>query len=144
MATPDLRLIDRCVEACTAAHQHLLAVADRLTDADLRAPSTLPGWTRGHVLNHLRRNADGFALMCGAAGRGEIGLQYPGGVDERNSGIEDGAADPAGTLVANLRASIYSLEALWFRGDATMWTGSGIIATGAAVPIADVPFRRLR
>ena len=144
MGTPDLRLIDRCVEACTAAHQRLLAVSDGLTDADLRAPSLLPGWSRGHVLNHLRRNADGFSLMCEAAGRGEEGLQYPGGMDERNRGIEDGAGDPATTLVANVRASVYALETLWVRGDATMWTGHGIVATGASVPIADVPYRRLR
>lgn len=144
MGTPDLRLIDRCVEACTAAHQRLLAVSDGLTDADLRAPSLLPGWSRGHVLNHLRRNADGFSLMCEAAGRGEEGLQYPGGMDERNRGIEDGAGDPATTVVANVRASVYALETLWFRGDATMWTGHGIVATGASVPIADVPYRRLR
>ena len=144
MDTPDLRLIDRCVEACTAAHQRVLEIADGLTDGQLREPSRLPGWTRGHVLNHLRRNADGFALICDAAQRGEVGMQYPGGLAEREQGIEDGAHDPASTLVANLRSSIYVLEANWFRGDGTMWTGSGVLGTGATVPVSDVPYRRLR
>jgi maleylpyruvate isomerase len=29
-------------------------------EADVRAPSLLPGWTRGHVLSHIARNADGI------------------------------------------------------------------------------------
>ena len=144
MTTPDLRAIDRCVEACTAAHQRLLAMADGLSDAELHAPSTLPGWSRGHVLNHLRRNAIGFIGMCTAAQAGEVGMQYPGGAQERTDGIEDGASDPADVLVANLRESIYALEAAWFRGDGTMWMGSGVVAGGATIPIHEIPFRRLR
>nr|WP_254126579.1 maleylpyruvate isomerase N-terminal domain-containing protein [Amycolatopsis sp. CA-230715] len=31
----------------------------RLGDADVRAPSALPGWSRAHVLAHLARHADG-------------------------------------------------------------------------------------
>ncbi|WP_433476112.1 maleylpyruvate isomerase family mycothiol-dependent enzyme [Spirillospora sp. CA-142024] len=42
-----------------AATRSLLATAARLDDADARAPSLLPGWTRGHVLTHVARNADG-------------------------------------------------------------------------------------
>jgi maleylpyruvate isomerase len=144
VSTPDLRAIDRCVEACTAAHQKLLEIADGLTDAELRAPSLLPGWSRGHVLNHLRRNAIGFTGMCAAAQAGEVGMQYPGGAEERSAGIEDGADDPAATLVGNLRESIYALEAAWFRGDGTMWMGSGVVAGGATINIHDIPFRRLR
>ena len=147
MEAPDPRVIDRTVEACTAAHQRLLEFADGLTDDDMRAPSLLPGWTRGHVLNHLRRNADSFAHLCRAAEAGEVAEQYPGGPDQmtvRNAGVEDGAHDPAATVVANLRASIYGLEAVWFRGAAQMWTGTGLMASGATLPVAEFPFRRLR
>ena len=38
----------------------LLATAGALTGAQVAGPSRLPGWTRGHVLTHLARNADGF------------------------------------------------------------------------------------
>ena len=144
MTTPDLRMIDRCVETCAEAHQRLLATADGLSDDDMRAPSRLPGWTRGHVLNHLRRNAVGFTGMCEAAMAGEQGLQYPGGMEQRDREIEEGAADPAATLVAGLRAAIYALEAAWFRGDGTMWTGSGVVASGAVIPVSEIPFRRMR
>jgi len=49
----------------TAALLHGI-VAERWTDADVRAPSLLPGWTRGHVLSHIARNADGITrtLTC--------------------------------------------------------------------------------
>ena len=144
MSEPDLRMIDRCVETCAEAHQKLLSIADGLSDSDLRGPSALPGWTRGHVLNHLRRNAVAFAGMCTAAMAGEQGMQYPGGMEQRNREIEEGASDPAAVLVANLRTAIYELEAVWFRGDGPMWTGSGVIASGAVIPISDVPFRRMR
>lgn len=137
-------MIDRCVETCAEAHQKLLAISDGLSDAELRAPSKLPGWTRGHLLNHLRRNAVAFTGMCAAAMAGEQGTQYPGGMEQRNREIEDGAADPASVLVANLRTAIYELEAAWFRGDGTMWTGSGALASGAVVPMSEVPFRRMR
>ncbi|MEQ4717300.1 maleylpyruvate isomerase N-terminal domain-containing protein [Nonomuraea sp. B19D2] len=38
----------------TSATGQLPATAASLSDADLAAPSLLPGWTRGHVLAHLR------------------------------------------------------------------------------------------
>ncbi|MFG1700137.1 maleylpyruvate isomerase N-terminal domain-containing protein [Nonomuraea sp. NPDC049309] len=41
----------------TAATDRLLATAASLSDADLAAPSLLPGWTRGHVLAHVAQNA---------------------------------------------------------------------------------------
>src|SRR4029453_13661966 len=41
------------------APARLLAPAAALDDAALSGRSLLPGWTRGHVLTHLARNADG-------------------------------------------------------------------------------------
>jgi maleylpyruvate isomerase len=37
----------------------LAATAAALTDGQAREASLLPGWSRGHVLTHLARNADG-------------------------------------------------------------------------------------
>lgn len=39
---------------------HLLADLATLADADVAAPSALPGWTRGHVLAHIEGNARGL------------------------------------------------------------------------------------
>src|ERR1022692_5071277 len=46
-----------------AATDRLLAAADLLTDPGVREPSLLPGWTRGHVLSHPARNADGLGNL---------------------------------------------------------------------------------
>jgi len=49
------------------ATQRLLGTARLLTDPDLREPSLLPGWTRGHVLAHVAGSADAMrSLLAGA------------------------------------------------------------------------------
>ncbi|MGI8680546.1 MAG: maleylpyruvate isomerase N-terminal domain-containing protein [Mycobacteriales bacterium] len=46
-------------EGCTAAHRDLESLADEVTDDVSARTSLLPGWTVGHLLTHLARNADG-------------------------------------------------------------------------------------
>ncbi|MGA1259823.1 MAG: maleylpyruvate isomerase N-terminal domain-containing protein, partial [Ilumatobacteraceae bacterium] len=65
------RALDAQVAGCAASHQRLLAAISQLTDDDCRTPSPLSGWTRGHVLNHLARNADSHSRMFEAATRGD-------------------------------------------------------------------------
>jgi maleylpyruvate isomerase len=139
----DVRELDRAVTGCAGAHQRLLAGLAELTDDDARRPSLLPGWTVGHVLTHLARNADGNVRMLDAANRGEVVAMYEGGMDGRAADIEAGAGRPAATLVADVRATIYRLEQQWAAMTAAGWEGEGIGATGR-VPIAEVPFRRWR
>ena len=52
----DPRWIPASARSATA---DLAGAIGGLSDADVRAPSPLPGWTRGHVLTHLARNAEG-------------------------------------------------------------------------------------
>ena len=73
------------------ATSRLVRTADAVTDDEAAAPSLLPDWSRGHVLTHIARNADGLTLMVEAANRGEVGSQYPGGLAQRNADIEAGA-----------------------------------------------------
>ena len=97
--------LERDIAGALAAHRRLDADLAELTDADVRAPSLLPGWTRGHVLAHLARNADSHERMLLAAARGEVAAQYPGGRDQRAGAIEAGAGRPAAALVADVRAT---------------------------------------
>ena len=48
------------LDRLAASTERLLASAAALSDAQLREPSPLPGWSRGHVLSHIARNADGL------------------------------------------------------------------------------------
>ena len=83
----------------------LLATADALTDAQAAAPSRLPGWTRGHVLTHLARNADGFRNLVGWAATGDRDPDVPQSKRPGTAAIEAGAGRPAAELAADLRAS---------------------------------------
>ena len=82
----------------------LLATADALTDAEAAAGSRLPGWTRGHVLTHLARNADGFRNLLAWARTGTETPMYPSEAD-RDRAIEAGAGRSAADLAADVRAS---------------------------------------
>ena len=49
------------IEGCRVAHDLLRSVVADLGDAEVRRASKLPGWSVGHVLTHLARNAES---MC--------------------------------------------------------------------------------
>jgi maleylpyruvate isomerase len=83
----------------------LLTSASALSAEDVRAPSLLPGWTRGHVLTHLARSADSRTRLLTAARTGEDLPQYADD-EQREREIEDGAGRPAAELVEDLRTSM--------------------------------------
>ena len=135
-----------------AAAAHVPAVAqDRmppiptasLTDAQAAQPSLLPGWSIGHVLTHLARNADSHVGMLQAANEGRAAAQYPGGLEQRNADIEAGQGRPAAALVADVIESNGRLEAAWSAMTADGWRGEGLSVFGP-VAVADLPFRRWR
>ncbi len=140
----DPRQIDADVAGCAAAHQRLLAALDELTDEQAHRPSSLPGWTVGHVLTHLARNADGIVRMVEGACRGEAAEQYPGGWTTRDSEIEAGARRPAGELVADVRTTIYAVEAAFVSCTAEGWAGHGRGLVAGEIPVAQMPRRRWR
>ena len=126
------------------AHTRLRETLARLTDADARRPSLLPGWTVGHVLTHLARNADSHVRMLEAAASGDVGDQYPGGNQQRAADIEAGAGRPAGELVEDVIASAARLEGAWAATpEEVRRTGKGRVVSGIW-PLADLPFRRWR
>ena len=88
----------------TAATRALQATADRLDDDRVRAPSLLPGWTRGHVLTHLARNADGGTRLLTWARTGVETREYPS-LEARAAEIEEGADRPARVLAEDVRQS---------------------------------------
>ena len=134
------RELDRDVAGSAAAHQALLADLDQMTDAQARQPSLLPGWSVGHVVTHLARNADSLTGMVEGAERGEVVPQYAT-AEMRTNDIEAGAGRPANELVSDLRRSIWRLEGTWASASATAWAGEGLNMQGR-LPIVDLPFRR--
>ncbi|MEU0571128.1 maleylpyruvate isomerase family mycothiol-dependent enzyme [Nonomuraea sp. NPDC005983] len=93
-----------------AATDRLLATAARLSDDDVAAPSRLPGWSRGHVLAHVARNADSHIRLLTWAKTGVKTPQYPT-ARSREAEIEAQAARSAAEHLADLRDSAARLDA---------------------------------
>ena len=86
------------------ADRRLLDTVARLTDADVRRPSELPGWSVGHVVSHLARNADALVNLCDWA---LTGVRTPAYVsaEAREADIEAGAARPIAVQVFDIEAA---------------------------------------
>jgi maleylpyruvate isomerase len=138
------RTLNIHVAGCAESHQKLLQSLETLTDEQCREPSALPGWTRGHVLSHLARNAESHVHVLQCAARGEVGEQYVGGAKARKMGIESHATDSAESLVAEVRKSIYALEGQWAVTNSDGWQGHGINSAGASIAMSDIVFLRWR
>jgi maleylpyruvate isomerase len=114
--TPDASPTDPAARAAElgprvdAATQRLLLTAAGITDAGARAASLLPGWSRGHVLTHVARNADSLRNLLVWAHTGTETPQYPS-VEARDRGIEDGAGRPAAELIDDVEVSSAALAA---------------------------------
>lgn len=112
---------DRAVELCIAAHQRLTADVTGLSDREMRAASRLPGWSVGHVLTHLARNADAHARRLAGALRGEDVPKYVGGAQQRADEIAAGAGRPASVIVEDLSVSQSRLEELFAESSQAGW-----------------------
>ncbi|WP_091652427.1 maleylpyruvate isomerase N-terminal domain-containing protein [Micromonospora pallida] len=87
-----------------AATDRLLRTAASFDAAELAAGSLLPGWTRGHVLTHLARNADGLVNLLTAARTGETVPMYASDA-ARDADIATGATRPPEAHLDDLRRS---------------------------------------
>lgn len=138
-----MSVIDEIARELAEATERLLATAARLTDEDLRAPSLLPGWTRGHVLAHVARNADSYVNLLDWARTGVRTPQYAS-ARAREAGIEAGAGRPAREQLADLRDSAERFAAAVGRMPAEAWTAPVSGMNPPEHPAWYVPIRRLR
>ena len=73
-----------------AATGPLLDAVSALDQRALAGPSLLPGWSRGHVVTHLARNADALVNLLTWARTGVEHAAYPSRAD-RDADIAEGA-----------------------------------------------------
>jgi maleylpyruvate isomerase len=102
--------VDHSLDRLAAATDRVLTTAMALSDAQVREPSALPGWTRGHVLTHIARNADGLGNLLRWARTGTETPMYAS-AEARAADIEAGAARPAADLAADVRESAAAFAA---------------------------------
>jgi len=123
--------------------ERLLHTAAGLDDETVAGPSLLPGWTRGHVLTHLARNADGATNLLTWARTGVETPQYAS-LAQRAADIEAGAPRDAAAQRDDLTGSAERLAAAIDAMPAAAWAVVIRWTDGRESPAAQVMWRRLR
>ena len=125
------------------ATDRLLASAGALTDTGVREPSLLPGWTRGHVLTHIARNADGLGNLLRWARTGITTPMYASR-EARRADIEAGAGRSAADLAADVQATAIAFAAEAASLPHEAWAAQVRGLTGPPIPGRGVLDWRLR
>jgi maleylpyruvate isomerase len=117
--------------------------AAALGPADVHGASRLAGWSRGHVLSHLARNADALVNLLDWARTGAESRMYSSPT-ERADGIDEGADRELPEQLADLAAAnarflqaASSVEPV--RRSFTVLSGQG-----REIPAHEVPWLRVR
>jgi maleylpyruvate isomerase len=111
--TVDRTDLQNAMAGTKASHERLLGTLDGFRDDQVAEPSLLPGWSRGHLLTHIARNADSHVRMLGGAAEGKRLEQYVGGAGGRAAAIEEGAARAAQELVNDIKSTAAALFHTW-------------------------------
>ncbi|MFE1951568.1 MULTISPECIES: maleylpyruvate isomerase family mycothiol-dependent enzyme [Streptomyces] len=115
------------------ATDRLLAAVATLDNAAVSEPSRLPGWSRGHVLAHLSRNADALVNVL-------AGLPMYASAEARDADIVRDAPRELRDQVADLRASA---ERFQRKGaEEADWARTVELRNGVKDAAGNVPFRR--
>ncbi len=134
--------ISESMASITAATSRLLGTAGSLTDSQVSEPSLLHGWTRGHVLTHLARNADGLANLLRWA---RTGIETPAyaSAAARAADIEAGAGRTAAALATDLASASAAFAAEAAGLPVQAWAAQVRLLAGPPFPAAGVLQRRL-
>jgi maleylpyruvate isomerase len=139
-----VRGTDVSAEHIAVETERVVATASSLRNDAVLAPSLCAGWSRGHVLSHLARNADALGRVCTVALTGAPGTMYAS-QEARDAEIEAGARRPAAAQSADIIESAERLEALLGalrpeHADVEVERVPG----GPTITVGAVPFMRLR
>ncbi|HEX5201349.1 MAG TPA: maleylpyruvate isomerase family mycothiol-dependent enzyme [Actinoplanes sp.] len=122
------------------ATENLLRTAADLDPAVVGAPSLLPGWTVGHVLTHVARNADAYTNLLTWA---RTGIETPpyASPEARDAAIAEGAGRPLRDQIEDIRAAHERFADAGAAMPAQAWT---FYLEHIKQPAAGVPWSRLR
>lgn len=135
--------LERLRGLASAATQKLLGDTIGISDADWRRPSSLPGWSRGHVATHLARQADGLARLASWAQTGQR-LDMYASPEQREAEIEQGSGRSGLELQIDLDTAATRLDDAFEAVDAAgAWDREVTLRGGAVVPARLLPLARL-
>jgi maleylpyruvate isomerase len=130
------------LEALDRQTARLEATTERLDD--VAAPSLCEGWSRGHVLTHLARNAEGIAALVRAA-VDDSGETMYASAEARDADIDAGAGRPVEEQAQDVRDTAAAVGAELRRlrsehGETRLERVPGV----RFIPARHLPFMRLR
>jgi maleylpyruvate isomerase len=117
--------------------------AGRLDPGQVAGPSRLPGWSRGHVLSHLARNADALVNLLTWARTGTETRMYASPAD-RADGIEAGADRALPEQLADLAAAGERFAAAAAAVPPGRREFPVLSGQGRTIPAREVPWLRVR
>ncbi len=121
--------------ATDAATRAFLGDALPLTDEDCRAPSLLPGWTRGHVLTHVAEHASALAEALEGALVGEAREIFAG--RDRDADIEAGAGRTALELLTHVDSTAHLLADTYAKFAPDQWDNEVSLRDGTRITAGD-------
>ena len=124
------------------ATQRLLGDTIAVSDEDWRAPSRLPGWSRGHVASHIARQADGMVRLTEWARSGQRQDMYAS-AEQRETDIAAGAGRTGLELQIDLDTSAGRLDQAFDTLDEAAWDRVVELRSGTKVPARMLPLARL-
>jgi len=121
----------------------MLKATAGLTDDDLRAPSTLPGWSVGNLVAHVAANGDALLNLVAWARTGVEKPMYAS-PEDRAAGIAKGDTLTATEAATWLETSIARLAEGFDSLTAAEWSNEVVTAQGRTVPAVELPYLRSR
>jgi len=123
--------------------QLFLQTLQGVDDADLDGSTSLPGWTRRHLIAHVHYNAEALRRLLHWARTGERTPMYES-AEQRSSEIEAGAELPADELRQLVQQSAEALSSDVDTMPAEAWDEEVVTAQGRTVPAREVLWMRTR
>ena len=117
------------------ATDRLLTAVAKLDPTVVTEPSQLPGWTRGHVLAHLARNADALVDVLG-------GRPMYASAESRDADIANGAPRPLAEQLDDVRLTAARLDGAFAAQSEAGWQRTVELRNGVTDLAASLPFRR--
>jgi len=123
--------------------ERLLVTVQSLRETDLAGDSSLRGWTLGHLLTHIARNAD---ALCNLLHWARTGVETPmyTSKQQRNDDIRLGATRPGDVVLTDVVDSAARLRGAMDGLAPADWNHDVVTAQGRTIPATQVPWLRLR
>jgi maleylpyruvate isomerase len=142
-AQPESAAFADTLEELRAATARLTGAARAATPEQLAAPSSLPGWSRAHVLSHVAQNALALRNLAAWARTGVRTPMYAS-QEQRDADIETGARQDAAALVQQVADTAAALDADLAQLPPEALARSVEMRGGMEVPASALAWMRLR